>query len=80
MIPVRVPADAQVHEVGGVRRLDVDHPMYLHRCPVCDLPYGGEEITLVYVGVEADDRKPAGFMTGAAVAVHVACSHSGGGS
>lgn len=80
MIPVRVPADAQVTEVGGVRRMDVDHPMFLHRCPVCDLPYGNEPFTYVYVGVEADMRKPAGFMTGAAVAVHVACTHSGGGS
>lgn len=80
MIPVRVPVGAEVHEVGGVRRLDLDHPLYHQPCPVCDHGLGDLPMTLVYVGVEAEYRKTAGWMTGAAVAVHVACTHTGGAS
>ena len=77
MIPVRVPADARVHQVGGVKQLTPEHPLYFHFCPVCDRMLETDPITLVYVGVEADARKDTGWLTGAAVAVHAACTHRG---
>ena len=80
MIPVRVPVGAEVHEVGGVRHVSTSHPLYDQPCPVCDVILGDQPLTLVYVGVESESRKTAGWMTGAAVAVHVACTHTGGAS
>jgi hypothetical protein len=74
VIPVRVPVGAEVHEVGGVRHVASSHPLYGELCPVCDQILGDQPITLVYVGVEAESRKTAGWMTGAAVA----CTHTGG--
>lgn len=74
MIPVRVPADAHTHTVGGVRTLDDGHPLCLVHCPVCDNLLGPEPITLVYVGMLPVDRKESGWTTGAAVAVHALCA------
>lgn len=73
MIPVRVPVDAPIHTVGGVRTLDSDHPLYIADCPVCDAVLGFEPITLVLVGIPPEDRKESGWTTGAAVTVHAAC-------
>ncbi|MFC6081001.1 hypothetical protein [Sphaerisporangium aureirubrum] len=33
-------------------------------------------VALVAVGVDPDDRKPAGWTTGGAVAVHTACARA----
>lgn len=74
IIPVRVPFDAPLHTVGGVRTLQVDHPLYITDCPVCDAVLGSEPITLVFVGMLPEDRKESGWMTGAAIAVHAACA------
>lgn len=74
MIPVRVPMDAAIHTVGGVRTLDADHPAYSDPCPVCDGPAGDAPITLVLVGFAPGDRRPTGWGTGGAVVVHAACA------
>lgn len=74
MIPIRVPANAPLHTVGGIRILDDQHPLYWEDCPVCDEPIGSRPLTLVYVGVLPEDRKERGWTTGAAVAVHAACA------
>lgn len=74
MIPVRVPADASLHTVGGIRELSADHPLFMEDCPVCDCVLGFEPITLVYIGMMPEDRKAAGWTTGAAVAVHALCA------
>lgn len=74
MIPVRVPADAPIHTVGGIRTLDPDHALALTRCPVCDGWLSNNPITLVLVGILPEDRKESGWTTGGAVAVHAACA------
>lgn len=74
MIPIRVPADAPLHTVGGVRELASDHPLFTEDCPVCDAVLGFEPVTLVYVGTLPEDRKESGWTTGAAVAVHAECA------
>ena len=74
MIPVRVPADLTVNTIGGIRTLNPDHPLYATCCPVCDEQLDGLPITLVAVGIAPVDRKPAGWTTGGAVAVHAACA------
>ncbi|PZG04949.1 hypothetical protein C1I95_32985 [Micromonospora craterilacus] len=74
LIPIRVPATASVHTEGGIRTLDPDHPLYDRPCPVCGGRLGVQLVVLVYVGVCPDDRKSAGYHTGAAVAVHAACA------
>lgn len=77
MIPVRVPVNAPTYLVGGERHLTPEHPLYDSPCPVCDRPLEDQPITLVYVGMEAEGRKDAGWTNGAAVAVHVACTGPG---
>jgi len=74
VIPVRIPATAAIHTTGGTRELAADHPLFIEDCPVCDAVLGSEPITLVLVGVLPEDRKEAGWTTGAAVAVHAACA------
>lgn len=74
MIPIRIPADATIHTVGGTRELTADHPLFTQDCPVCDCVLGFEPITLVLVGVLPEDRKESGWTTGAAVAVHALCA------
>jgi hypothetical protein len=51
--------------LASERRFTVqpDHPLADWGCPV-----------LVFAGIEPDDRKPAGWTTGAAVAVHASCA------
>jgi hypothetical protein len=76
MIPVRVPRDASLHTVGGVRPpVAPTHPLANVPCPVCDGLLTEAPVTLVYVGVDpethAEDRA---WRTGAAVAVHAACA------
>lgn len=88
MIPVRVPADLKT-VLANERRFTVqpDHPVAEHVCPVCDGPLyatpraDGEgldmvpgPVVLVFVGIAPEDRKDAGWTTGAAVAVHEACA------
>jgi hypothetical protein len=74
MIPVRVPVDVPIHTVGGIRTLMAEHPLYDRDCPVCDGPLTDLPITLVCVGIHPEDRKPSGWTTGGAVAVHAACA------
>lgn len=77
MIPVRVPADAQVHTVGEPRRLASDHPLFVEDCPVCDRVFGSEPIILVYIGTPIEKRKATGWTRGAAVVVHAECTGLG---
>lgn len=72
MIPVRVPADAPLHIVS-VKQIPPDHPLHGEPCPACGYPLGGAA-ALVYVGCDPASRKSAGWMTGAAVAVHPPCA------
>lgn len=79
MIPVRIPADAPLHTVGGLRTIAPEHPMSQDDCPVCDVPLTVMPITLVYVGIDPETRaqvleKGKAYATGAAVAVHAACA------
>lgn len=78
MIPVCVPADLAVHVVRDDARLSEDSPLYCLPCPVCGHPMGAppdpDPIALVAVGIPPDSRKPAGWTTGGAVAVHASCA------
>ena len=75
MIPVRVPALMEP-VLASPRRFTIaaDHPLAAGFCPVCDGPLTGQPVVLVFVGIAPEDRKPAGFTTGGAVAVHAACT------
>jgi hypothetical protein len=75
MIPVRVPATA-MPVLASERRFGArrGHPMDNLPCPACDQPLGDGVTVLVFVGIMPEDRKPRGFTTGAAVAVHAACA------
>jgi hypothetical protein len=75
MIPVRVQADFQPPHVA-VKHVAADHPLadVAFDCPVCDESLSGRCVALVPVGIEPGDRKPAGWTTGGAVAVHATCA------
>jgi hypothetical protein len=75
IIPVRVPADAKP-VLASERRMAMQpgHPLYGYPCPVCDRDLGGEVTVLVFAGIDPEDRKPSGWATGEAVAVHAACA------
>lgn len=75
MIPVRVPS-AMMPVLAGERRMTIqkNHPLHDEPCPVCDGPLGEAVTVLVFAGIEPGDRKPSGWTTGAAVAVHAACA------
>lgn len=75
IIPVRVPATARP-VLASERRMSIrpDHPLYDSPCPVCDHPLGEMVTVLVLAGIEPGDRKPTGWTTGAAVAVHALCA------
>lgn len=74
MIPVRVPVDAPLTTMGGVRTLGVGHFANDDVCPVCDQPLANTPITLVFVGIAPEDRKESGWTTGGSVIVHGACA------
>lgn len=75
IIPVRVPATL-MPVLANERRFNVlpDHPLYEAQCPVCDGLLGETIVVLVFAGIEPESRKPAGFATGAGVAVHAFCA------
>jgi hypothetical protein len=75
VIPVRIPADAKP-VLASERRFTVKagHPLYEEPCPVCDNPLGKGVSVLIVAGIAPEDRKPGGWATGAAVAVHAACA------
>lgn len=67
MIPVRVDPKIQPHVAARGKRIDDEHPLFGHPCPVCDGPLAGL-VSLVFVG-----RDEPGW-TAAAVAVHDECT------
>jgi hypothetical protein len=75
IIPVRVPAGA-MPVLASERRMTIlpGHPLYDELCPVCDGLLGEATAVLVFAGIESESRKPGGFTTGAAVAVHAFCA------
>ncbi len=75
MIPVRVPADAKP-VLASERRMTIlpGHPLYDDLCPVCDGLLGETVTVLVFAGIDPENHKPAGWTTGAAVAVHAFCA------
>jgi hypothetical protein len=75
IIPVRVPANARP-VLATERRFNVrpDHPLYEGFCAVCEGLLGETVFVLVFAGIEPESRKPRGFATGAAVAVHAFCA------
>jgi len=75
VIPVRVPADAGP-VLASERRFAANrgHPLDNLPCPVRGGPLGEQVIVLVLAGIAPEDRKPAGWTTGGAVAVHAACA------
>jgi hypothetical protein len=86
LIPVRVPAAFEPYVTRDDCTVTPDHPLYGQGCPVCGGQLGNTNlddgspipVALVAVGVAPDDRKPAGWTTGAAVAVHTACARPAG--
>lgn len=74
MIPVRVPAELKVTTVGGVRTLPPDSQLHGEPCPACGDPLHIRPIVLVAIGISPEDRKPGGYTTGGAVAVHADCA------
>lgn len=74
MIRVHVPVDVPLYTVGGVCTLTPKDRLYRRECPVCDRPLADQPFTLVCVGIHPADRKPSGWTTGSAVAVHAACA------
>jgi hypothetical protein len=78
MIPVRVPVDLKVTlATDRVFDMKPGHPLSHSQCPVCEEFLMNRRCVLVFAGIAPDDRKPAGFTTGAAVAVHEACAAGG---
>jgi hypothetical protein len=75
MIPIRVPA-TMTAPLASERRFAAHrgHPIDEYPCPVCDEPVGEHVAVLVFVGIAPEDRKPGGYTTGGAVAVHAACA------
>jgi hypothetical protein len=75
IIPVRVPA-ALMPVLASDRRFNIlpDHPLYEALCPVCGGLLGETIVVPVFAGIEPESRKPGGFTTGAAVAVHAFCA------
>jgi hypothetical protein len=75
IIPVRVPA-ALMPVLANERRFAAGrgHPLDAHPCPVCDKPIGEGVSVLVFAGIDPEDRKPGGWTTGEAVAVHALCA------
>lgn len=75
IIPVRVPAAAVPTTAGGRQfTMRPDHPLYRMQCPVCEERCGAAACVLVLAGVRPENRKPAGWVNGAAVIVHAACA------
>ena len=76
MIPVRVPADMKATRAVDRVFAPVATGHWLEEtpCPVCDEPVGVLPSVLIFVGISPEDRKPAGWTTGAAVAVHQECA------
>jgi hypothetical protein len=76
MIPVRVPAGMAVTLANERRFAPAAEGHWLHGqpCPVCDEPLGQGTTVLVFAGILPEDRKPGGWTTGAAVAVHETCA------
>lgn len=78
IIPVRVAASARPVLAGRAEPFPLlsSHPLRGEECPACGrrFPRQGEcLVQLVLVGIAPDDRAPAGFVTGGAVAVHALC-------
>lgn len=75
IIPVRIRSDARPL-LANDRRFTVrpDHPLAIVPCPVCDELLAGRVCVLIVAGIAPEDRKPGGYTTGAAVAVHAACA------
>jgi hypothetical protein len=75
IIPVRIPADSKP-VLAGERRFAANrgHPLDTFPCPVCDVPLGEKVTVLIFAGIAPEDRKLAGDVMGAAVAVHAACA------
>lgn len=78
MIPVRLPATFEPHVVRDDCLIEDGHPLYGQDCPACGRPIGTdpELVALVAVGIAPEDRQPAGWTTGGAVAVHTACARA----
>lgn len=74
MIPIRVPVDAPVHVMDKQFTIAPDHPLADAYCQVCDQLLSDGPVVLVFVGIAPEDHKPAGWTTGAAVAIHQACT------
>lgn len=75
MIPVRIPAFFIPSLASECRMsLGQGHPLFNDLCPVCDEPLGTMAIVLVAIGIPPENRKSAGYTTGAAVAVHAVCA------
>jgi hypothetical protein len=75
IIPVRIAADTKP-VLASERRFTAHrgHPLDEHPCPVCDGPLGDQVSVLIVAGIAPEDRKPGGYTTGAAVAVHALCA------
>lgn len=76
MIPVRIPGDTRPPRATlAARPVAMDHPLADERCPVCDGTLGGTSVHLIVVGNEPRaDQLGKAWITGAAVAVHEACT------
>lgn len=76
MIPVRLPADYAPLIIRDDCLLGPDHLLYGQPCAACDEPIGADHlpVALVAVGIAPSRRKTAGWVNGAAVAVHTACA------
>ncbi len=81
MIPVRLPTAFEPHIVRDDLLLAPDHPFHGQECPVCFQPLGADmlPVALVAIGIAPASRqplgrRPSGWSSGAAVAVHTACA------
>jgi hypothetical protein len=87
MIPVRVAAGMKPVLANESRfTVQPEHPAAGDLCPACDMPLFGTPredggmtmepapVVLVFVGIAPADRKPGGWTTGGAVAVHAVCA------
>ena len=74
-IPIRARSDSPITTFGVRPPMTPDHPLADLGYQVCGGARTTEPITLVFVGVRPENRKPGGgWTTGAAVIVHAACA------
>jgi hypothetical protein len=75
VIPIRARIDSPITTFGVRPPVRPHHPLADTPCPVCDGPLTDRPITLVFVGVDPEQRAEGkSWAAAGAVAVHADCA------